>query len=49
MAERAEEVKKKAAEEETANNKPSSQSQNGQLTMFRSGVAKYINMETPQQ
>lgn len=49
MAERLEESKKKAAEEETACNKPSSQSRNGQLTVFRPGVAKYINKEASQQ
>jgi hypothetical protein len=49
MAERLEEAKKKSAEEETACKKPSSQSQNGQLTVFRPGVAKYINMEASQQ
>lgn len=48
MAERLEEAKKKS-EEETACKKPANQIQNGQLTVFRPGVAKYINMEASQQ
>jgi hypothetical protein len=49
MAERAEEARKKAAEEEVANKKQPPQSRNGQLKVFRSGVGKYINMEASQQ
>jgi hypothetical protein len=49
MAERAEEARKKAAEEERQNNKQLSQGRNGQLKVFRSGVGKYINMEASQQ
>lgn len=49
MAERAEEAKKKADEEEMANNKQQSCSMSGRLTVFRSGVGKYINMEASKQ
>jgi hypothetical protein len=49
MAERAEEAKKKADKEEMGNNKQQSQGQNGSLTVFRSGVGKYVNMEASKQ
>jgi hypothetical protein len=49
MTERTEEAKKKTAEEEKVYNKPSSQNRNSQLTVFRPGVAKYVNMEASQQ
>jgi hypothetical protein len=49
LAERAEEARKKAAEEEMGNNKQPSQGRNGQLKVFRPGVGKYINMEASQQ
>jgi hypothetical protein len=49
MAERAEEAKKKADEEEMGSKKRQSQGQNERLTVFRSGVGKYINMEASKQ
>jgi hypothetical protein len=49
MTERAEEAKKKSTEEETIYNEPPSQRQNLQLTVFRPGVAKYVNMKASQQ
>ncbi|KDR06370.1 peptidyl-prolyl cis-trans isomerase-like 2 [Zootermopsis nevadensis] len=44
MAERAEEARRKAAEEETESKKQLSRGGNGQLKVFRSGVGKYVNM-----
>lgn len=49
MAERAEEAKKKADEEEITSNKQQSKGQNEHLTVFRSGVGKYINVEASRQ
>nr|CAD7452971.1 unnamed protein product [Timema tahoe] len=45
LVERAEEVKRKAEEEAAAATKKTQAGRNGQLTVFREGVGKYISME----